>query len=283
MLIKLENCTTAEDALDKAGLLWNVEAHPLVTGAGKSVDTHNAIVRQDTGSVLGVVGDRYKIVQNADACSLLDTVIADNGGNYAFGGQTGGGKRVFLQAKMPQSFDAVPGDRVDSYITVVTSHDGSSPVKTYLTPIRLWCQNRLTISWQSRTFDFSIRHTASAEARMIEALHVYKAGVDAFAVFEQKAKYLANKAADRAKVQRFLEDLLPDTGSTRVKNQQERVLNLFESGKGNNGKTMWHLYNGATEWIDSERTSDSDKRLDSSLFGSGAALKAKALELAIAA
>ena len=283
MLIKLNDCTTAEDALDKAGLLWNVEAHPILTGAGKSIDSHRGIIRQDIGSVLGVVGDRYRIVQNAEACSLLDTVIAEHGGEYSYGGSTGGGKRVFLQARMPQSFEAVPGDRVDNFFTVVTSHDGRSPVKTFLTPIRLWCENRLTISWQSRNFDFSIRHTASAEARMIEALQVYKAGIDAFAVFEQKARYLATKAADRAKVQKFINDLIPDTGSARVMNQRNRVVELFESGKGNTGKTMWHLYNGATEFIDNERTSDSDKRLDSSLFGSGASMKYKALELAIAA
>ena len=131
--------------------------------------------------------------------------------------------------------------------------------------------------------DFTIRHTASAQSRIAEALQIYGVASDTFRVFEEKAKYLAVKAVDKAKVKRFLDELLPDTGSGRVRNQRDNVVRLFETGKGNKGRTAWDLYNGATEWIDGPRTSDPDKRIDSSLFGSGMVLKQKALELALSA
>jgi hypothetical protein len=106
--------------------------------------------------------------------------------------------------------------------------------------------------------------------------------IKAFDVFQEKSKFLAQKLVDKQMVQRFLDEVIEDTGSTRVKNQREKVQELFESGRGNFGKSAWHLYNGATEFVDHFRSSDSKKRLDSAMFGSGALLKEKAFATALA-
>jgi hypothetical protein len=55
----LSGVKSAVEAMETANLLWPVEDQSLLTGAGKSVDTHKALVRGDTGAVLGVgnIGD----------------------------------------------------------------------------------------------------------------------------------------------------------------------------------------------------------------------------------
>jgi hypothetical protein len=83
-------------------------------------------------------------------------------------------------------------------------------------------------------------------------------------------------------VERFLNEVIEDTGSTRTKNQREKVRELFENGRGNSGKSAWQLYNGAVEFVDHERTSVPEKALDNVMFGSGALLKEKAFSTSLA-
>ena len=58
----------------------------------------------------------------------------------------------------------------------------------------------------------------------------------------------------------------------------EDVLRLFKTGKGNGQNKAWDLFNGYTEWIDWERTSNDQKREVSAVLGQGSKLKQKAFE-----
>ena len=60
----------SREALKLAGLDWKVVQEPLITGAGDMVDGYKANVRNTDNQVLGVVGDRYRIVQNEEAFAL---------------------------------------------------------------------------------------------------------------------------------------------------------------------------------------------------------------------
>jgi phage/plasmid-like protein (TIGR03299 family) len=281
MLIKLNGIKSAEEALERSGLAWSVEQAPLLTGNGLDITTHKALYRQDTNMVLGVVGKDYEIIQNTSAFAFFDVIAERHGASYEFAGVIKEGRKLFLQAKLGSSFDAVPGDRVDCYVTMVTSHDGSSSLRAFLTPIRLFCQNQLIRAIKAATTNVMLKHTSQVNERLQDALRVFKVSTDGFAIFQEKAKYLARKLVDKQMVERFLKEVVEDTGSTRSKNQQEKVCELFEHGRGNTGKSAWHLYNAATEFVDHERTSDPEKSLDSAMFGSGAALKERAFSAAL--
>jgi phage/plasmid-like protein (TIGR03299 family) len=209
-------------------------------------------------------------------------VIAErHGASYEYAGVIKEGRKIFLQAKLGKSFDAVPGDTVDCYVTLVTSHDGSSSLRAFLTPIRLFCQNQLIRAIKAATTNVMLKHTSNVNERLQDALHVFKVSTDGFAIFQEKAKYLARKLVDKQMVERFLNEIVEDTGSTRAKNQKEKIHELFENGRGNTGKSAWHLYNAATEFVDHDRTSDPEKALDSAMFGSGSLLKEKAFTAAV--
>jgi phage/plasmid-like protein (TIGR03299 family) len=281
MLIKLNGIKSAEEALERSGLAWSVEPTPLITGNGLDVTSHKALFRSDTKRVLGVVGQDYEIVQNTTAFAFFDVIAERYGASYEFAGIIRNGRKLFLQARLGRSFDAVPGDRVDCFVTMVTSHDGSSSLRAFLTPIRLFCQNQLIRAIKAATTNVMLKHTSNVNDRLRDAMNVFHMSTQAFEVFEEKARYLARKLVDKQVVERFLNEIIEETGSTRVKNQREKVRQLFEHGRGNKGRTAWDLYNGATEFVDHERTSDPEKALDSAMFGSGALLKEKAFAAAL--
>ena len=282
MLVKLNGIKSAEEAMELSGLDWAVEQAPLITGNGISVDTHKALLRSDTSKVLGVVGRDYMPIQNTTAFAFFDVIAEKYGASYEYAGIIKEGKKIFLQAKLGQSFQAAPGDTVESYITLVTAHDGSSSLRAFLTPIRLFCQNQLIRAIKSATTNIALKHTPNVNDRIRAAMDVFQMSSQAFEVFEGKAKYLAQKVVDRQMVAKFLAEIIVDTGSTRARNQRDKVEELFHHGRGNTGKTAWHLYNAATEFVDHERSSDAEKALESAMFGSGALLKEKAFEIALA-
>jgi phage/plasmid-like protein (TIGR03299 family) len=284
MLIKLNGVRSAEEALVKSGLDWSVEQSELISANGLDVNSHKVLFRGSDRHVLGVVGKDYEIIQNSSAFAFFDVIADRYGASYETAGIIKNGRKIFLQAKLGKSFDAVPGDTVDCYITLLTAHDGSSSLQAFLTPIRLYCQNQLIRAIKSATTNIRIKHTADAEGRIQDAMSVFRMSTEAFNVFKEKARYLARKIVDKQMVERFLAEMV-ETDSTRAKNQRQKLVELFENGRGNNtGKTKsaWQLYNSVTEFVDYFRTSNPEKSLESSMMGSGALLKEKAFEVAMA-
>lgn len=100
------------DALRFAGMDWQVIQEPVYNARGGVVKGYKANVRDSDGSVLGIVGDRYKVVQNADAFSFTDDLIGDDV-RYETAGSLRDGRQVWLLARMPER--KVAGDEVEPY------------------------------------------------------------------------------------------------------------------------------------------------------------------------
>lgn len=93
---------------------------------------------------------------------------------------------------------------------------------------------------------------------------------------------LARKNVNDRQVKVFLDELIPETGTTRTSNARQRVLELFRNGKGNHGRTCWDLVNGYAEHLDWDGGGEQDRLIDSRLFGYRAEQKARAFDLALA-
>ena len=74
---KVQEAPTSKDALILAGLDWSVVQEPVYTGQNELVQGYKANVRDSDRKVLGVVTDRYKIVQNGEAFSFTDTLFSN--------------------------------------------------------------------------------------------------------------------------------------------------------------------------------------------------------------
>ena len=98
----VEEAPTSADALHLAGLDWEVVQNPVFTGDGFEIPNYKANVRNSDNSVLGIVTDRYKIVQNSEAFAFTDSIIDSGEVLYETAGSLRNGKTIWLLARMPK-------------------------------------------------------------------------------------------------------------------------------------------------------------------------------------
>ena len=182
--VNVEDCKTSEDVMRKAQLDWNVAKCELIakmpgliedidksSGFMKGGDYYEicpnafATYRTDHNIPLGLVKDRYTIVQNTEAFSFFDKAIGKDKAIWQTAGFFGNGERVFVSAKLPNNI-LVNGDPVENYLVFTTSHDGSCGVKILFTPIRVICENTLNAAINQASNYVSFRHTNSVHANI---------------------------------------------------------------------------------------------------------------------
>lgn len=67
----------SEEALYLAGLDWNVIQKDIVTVDGNRIDGFKANIRDCDEQVLGIVTERYKVVQNSEAFAFTDALLGE--------------------------------------------------------------------------------------------------------------------------------------------------------------------------------------------------------------
>ena len=155
------------DALVYAGLDWRVEQKKVCTEDGVPIPGYKANVRSTDHAALGIVSDRYKVVQNDAAFQFTDDLLGE-GVTYETAGALQGGRKVWLLARMPQRY-VIAGDEIAPYMVFLNSHDGSSGVKVAMTPIRVVCQNTLNLALDSAKRVWAAKHTENILNRIHEA------------------------------------------------------------------------------------------------------------------
>lgn len=165
--VRVEEAPTSADALRLAGLDWEVAQEPIFTEAGDDIAGYKVNVRNRDRKVLGVVSDRYRIVQNREAFSFTDALLG-NGVRYETAGSLQEGKRVWLLARLPREY-IIAGERISPYLVFSNSHDGSGAVRVALTPIRVVCNNTLNLALDTARRSWSMIHTGNISNKMQEA------------------------------------------------------------------------------------------------------------------
>ena len=282
MVTRLEGVRSAEAALEKAGLAWGIRQEPIYDVDRDKIPTHKAIVRADTGDRLAVVKNSYEPVDNF-TFGFFDVLCNRFGARYEFAGSVGQGQKVWLQARVG-SFFAEKSDEVRTYITLLNSFDQSTSLRVLLGGVRMFCNNQLTKCIDSASLNICIRHSSSIHEKLDQAFTLMDQSLSGFRVFEKKAQFLARKSVNGAQVQRFLDIVLPNENdeSSRIRNARDRTVQLFESGKGNTGRSAWHLFNGFVERLDTDGGGDQDRLEFSRQFGYRADRKGRAFQAALA-
>ena len=108
------------------------------------IQGYKANVRDSDRKILGVVTDRYKVIQNQEAFAFTDALLGE-GVRYETAGSLQEGRRVWLLARLPREY-IIAGERISPYMVFSNTHDGSGAVKTALTPIRVVCNNTLNLA-----------------------------------------------------------------------------------------------------------------------------------------
>lgn len=298
----------AAETIAAASLNWEVETRPVyqyapseIIGGNQfyrhlEIPNKNAIVRADTNEVFAVMGSGYEPVQNVDAFSFFDEVIAQGEAIYHTAGSLFGGRKVWILAKLPDDIVVTETDKIGKYILLSNSHDGSSALRMKFTPIRVVCSNTLSVAL-SDTSGFYAKHTRNVLQRASEAREVLGLAAQYYDIFATQVDRLVNARMTVIEVQDYLqklynfkEDVSYDDQDYRVTRAYENTLDLLNHRTNRVGGmegTKWAAYNAVTYYLDHERTVSGqdgyelDRRLDSTWFGRGVELRQKAFNLLV--
>jgi len=294
----LDAPATAVEAIQAAGLNYEVMLTPLATVDGIEVPIRKAVVRQDTQQVLGVVSHQYVPVQNHQAFGFLDSVVSEGTLRYHTAGALGKGERIWLLAKLPEQIRVKNSDDlVDKFLLLSNAHDGSAALRVFFTPIRVVCANTLSLAHRrGEGQGISILHKGDLTVKIKEAQKVLGLAQWFYDDATEKIDRLASHFPTPAMLSAYFKSLYPDPDEghdkTRVQNIREELHRLFEAGIGHDlpeiKHTSWAAFNAVTEYVDHVRPTRSkddgnraSRRLNSIWFGSGAQLKATAWDLAL--
>lgn len=240
------------EAIKLAGLDWVVESKPVFTDSGIEIPNYKANIRDIDQKVLGVVSNRYQVVQNKDAFDFTDALIGE-GCRYETAGSLCGGKRIFLLARMPEA--KILDDSFENYICFTNSHDGFSSIKAVMTPVRVVCQNTLSLALSSAKRQWSTKHIGNLDSKLAEAKHTLELANDYMTEFGKAADILAHTKVTDAEVEAILDELFPvkEEDSDRRKRNIQEVKDQFMvcmlapdilKFKG----TAWSAVNAASDW-----------------------------------
>lgn len=231
---------------------------------------YRANLRADDGSVLGIVSEDYKVVQNEEAFRFLDALIMSDL-HFETAGSLMNGRRVWVLARLPEWIE-IGGDQAATFVYVTNSHDGTMAVTAAATTVRIVCANTLNYALMrsesgkhaDRVFKF--RHTGNLAVKFEEARKVMNMTVDYSKAMKSLGDTLAAKTMTVPQFENVLVDLFPiDTdkmGDRAIRNRKDNrllTLDIFR-GKGKAGDTRgnapgtaWTAVNAIAEFADWNR------------------------------
>lgn len=200
---------TSETALELAGLDWNVVQREVYTDDNIHVPGYKVNVRDSDGAPLGIVTDKYKIVQNREAFKFTDDLLGE-GVRYETAGALQDGRRVWILAKMPENY-IIAGDKIEPYFLITNSHDGSSGIKACMTPIRVVCNNTLNLALSQAKRIWTTRHTENIRARMNEAQETLFMADSYMSALGKEIDSLCRIRISDQKVMQYMSEFFPVT------------------------------------------------------------------------
>ena len=165
--VQVQEAPESKDALRLAGLDWKVYQREVYTDSGIRIDGYRANVRNTDNKVLGVVTERYKIVQNEEAFAFTDALLG-KGVRYETAGSLQEGRKVWLLAQLPKEY-IISGEQISPYLVFSNSHDGSAAVRVAVTPIRVVCNNTLNLALSTAKRSWAMVHTGNIKGKIHEA------------------------------------------------------------------------------------------------------------------
>ena len=300
---RVERALSSGAALRMAALDWKVDERPIyadIAGQMSEITTHKSIVRRDTQAVLGVVGRRYKPVQNEEAFEWLDGLVGSRLAVYETAGSIRHGAVVWALVRLPGELRiANTDDVVKPFILVANSHDGSVAFRALNTSIRVVCSNTLTLALRSAGPDaIAVKHTESIHDRLADAQEVLGLAVTQHRRFEAHMNLAAERKFRKRDFETFLDRVLGPASRRKdgddepelTAARQQIVANFdheLQSLKGIE-HSAWAAFNAVSQYIDWERPTRGsvgrereERRFVTTMFGQGADLKRKAWSAAL--
>jgi phage/plasmid-like protein (TIGR03299 family) len=295
--------STIEQWTQEAGLGYTVlesaveYSTPAVTGHQVWPD-RKVLHRSDTGAPLAVVSKDYRTVQPAEVMGFFQKLLDLGGFQMETAGALSHGRRVWALASVGDGAEVVDGDVVKPYLLLGTSYDGTMATIAKFTAIRVVCNNTITPAVNSTSDEINKGYIKSA----VRVLHSERFDADAvrlqlgivanqFERFMIESRKLAHIDMNFTDADLFVKELLKPyhTGKLDIVDTRayKRVIELWQGraigsdilSDAHVKGSRWGMLNAVTQLVDHERGRSDNTRLESAWFGTGSAIKNRALEL----
>lgn len=256
----------------------------------RSLEDKLVLFRSDTGAPLGLVSDSYKVVQPREVLEFFREWADANACVIESAGVLFGGKRYFATAKMSDGVFVGEGDKVVPYVLLSTSADGSLATEGRITTVRVVCNNTLRLASKGAS-SFRVSHRTTFKAE--ECRSIIESAHEEFGAFMDMSRKLASIKVESRLAEDMTTLLLTtptrDADAARDSAGFTKIMSLFNGGgKGSTletaRETAFGWLNACTEYVDHHVRARSDEnRTAAALWGPGADLKQRAVEIALAA
>jgi phage/plasmid-like protein (TIGR03299 family) len=264
-----EEVSTAQ-MLKKAKLdKWNVRLEDVEIPSGMDSDKSYSFVVRDNPfikgnkDVLGVVGERYVPLQNEELFDFADNIL-HAGGRWETAGSIKNGRVVFGSLALERETVLDPSgvsDKVNTYLLVNTSHDGSIAIQASITPVRVVCANTLNLALgkgnRGVKQSFKIRHTQTANGKVQAAREALGLANKYLDEFDRMANEMIQNEVSKTKFDEIVLALYPkpekdSKGAVKKWENKIDIINGIYVGSTNDTitGTAWGVANALTERLD---------------------------------
>jgi phage/plasmid-like protein (TIGR03299 family) len=284
----VKEALTWKDAVKTAGLDWYVQKHQLQF-KGQNVDVWGTF-RADSGKFLGAVGPDYAPIQNVKGFEFTNTLLQSHDVKYESAGALGGGKKIWLLARIPKDIRIAGTDDVTkNYFLFTNPHDGSRAAIARTCNTRVVCNNTLQCAMKEKGDIIRIRHTKSNEEQMKAAKALMDGTLAQLTDLDSLLNVLAKTQLDMNSIQGIIRKVYKDIeNNVQDQNKARTVLELFEDNDKNafpsQRGTAYNLLNAFTKYEDhfssariTAQENEQQARARKAMFGIGDVLKYQVL------
>ncbi len=292
--VPVSNDLTPVQMMEKAGVDWRVqEVETFIEYNNKKMTTgQKALVRETDGRILTTVGENWNPVQNEDAFNFFAEYCLSGDMEMHTAGSLRDGQMVWALAKVKSDFELFGGDRVESYLLFSNPHQYGKAIDIRFTPIRVVCNNTLTLSLDQKTEkSVKVGHRVEFDANEVKtALGIAS---DKLANYKEAAEFLGKKKFNMDSYIEYLNTVFPRTADKRIQGkglsvdtlsrnarQAHDILHTQPGAEYAEG-TWWQAFNSVTYITDHVQGRNADNRLYSSWWGGNQLRKKNALKTAI--
>jgi len=299
--------TSARDAATQAGLDWHVSLADVYASAVSDTGVSQLEVpntfatirtnKDNSQSVLGTVGGRYKVFQNAEMFSALDALVDSGDARYAYAGEVKGGAQVYMVLELPKGVK-IGNDEHLAYLVARTSHDGSTALQIAPSVTRLRCTNQIAGIF-SKSATYTLKHTTNAEFKIEDIKKIIPVTYTGIEFYETVGNKLIKEKLTDTEVNNIFKKMwsLPTiveespyamltTGQKRQYNSamlaRESAKGIYKGVTGTQEElygTAYGAFQAIVEYADHFSHKSEDTRAERIINGSADRIKSKALAL----
>lgn len=291
--VSVSNDLTPIQMMQKAGVDWNVEeVESFIEFKDDRISTgQKSLVRSTDGHILTNVGKDWKPVQNEEAFDFFNEYVLAGDMEMHTAGSLRDGQVVWALAKIKESFDIFGGDQVDSYLLFSNPHQYGKSVNIRFTPIRVVCNNTLTMSLNDQVQRaVKVGHRTEFNADAVKA--TLGLAHEKFTKYKEMAEFLGKKRFDMDSLIQYYNQVFPTTSREDKKvvktyndlsRSAQHAFDVLETQPGANFAegSWWQALNSVTYITDHVQGRNAENRLHSQWFGNNQRRKVQAAENAV--